>query len=489
MNRIIKHILIATVYAVAGTFITGMYIYMAHLQDRPDLFSWHKVMLEAQYSDENSEVTTFGAYRALEDRVFKELDNEVYLDSDKPDWHLLNRFSRSSLSDPESRQVNWNRSFELTVDKPKAKALLLHGLSDSPYSLRAMAEKLHSQGVWVVGLRIPGHGTAPSGLVKATWHDFAAATRLAINYLNDKEDEGIPFYIVGYSNGAALAVEYSLAVLEGEASPLPDKLLLISPAIGVAEVAKYAVWQSRLAAITGLEKFAWNSIQPEFDPYKYNSFAVNAGDQMFQLTQAISARISRLDTASGVQGFPPILAFQSVVDATVIPTALIDKLFSRLAVGDHELVLFDIDRRSEVEPFLKSDPEQMTRVLMGEQKLNFSVSLMTNKNSGTKEMHVEQKAALSSDVYTQASTLTWPNGVFALSHVSLPFPDDDPLYGSNVDKDINSLQLGVVEFRGENGLLTVPQNQLTRLRFNPFYPYLEQRTLNFFGFQTTIIGD
>ncbi len=245
-------------------------------------------------------------------------------------------------------------------------------------------------------------------------------------------------------------------------------------------MAKYAVWQSRLAAITGLEKLAWDSIQPEFDPYKYNSFAVNAGDQIFQLTEAISERINRLDSGNGVQGFPSVLAFQSVVDATVIPSALVDRFLSKLAPRGHELVLFDFNRRSEVEPFLKSDPEQMSRALMGEQKLSFSVSLVTNKGSATNEIHILNKMALSDVISTASSDLSWPKGVFALSHASLSFPDNDPLYGDNVDKNDKGLQLGMVGFRGENGLLTVPQDQLTRLRFNPFYPYLEQRALLFF---------
>ena len=57
--------------------------------------------------------------------------------------------------------------------------LLLHGMSDAPYSLRALGEALHARGFHVLGLRLPGHGTAPSGLVTATWEDMAAAVALA----------------------------------------------------------------------------------------------------------------------------------------------------------------------------------------------------------------------------------------------------------------------------------------------------------------------
>jgi alpha-beta hydrolase superfamily lysophospholipase len=49
--------------------------------------------------------------------------------------------------------------------------LLLHGLTDSPYSMRALAELFAARGWYVVGLRLPGHGTAPAALTRVTWQD------------------------------------------------------------------------------------------------------------------------------------------------------------------------------------------------------------------------------------------------------------------------------------------------------------------------------
>jgi alpha-beta hydrolase superfamily lysophospholipase len=95
----------------------------------------------------------------------------------------FNRFAAGSEADPTKERPNWNRSFELPAQHPRGGALLLHGLSDSPYSLRALAQHLHRRGYWVVGLRLPGHGTAPSGLVSATWEDFAAAARIGARHV------------------------------------------------------------------------------------------------------------------------------------------------------------------------------------------------------------------------------------------------------------------------------------------------------------------
>ena len=58
----------------------------------------------------------------------------------------------------------------------------------------------------------------------------------------------------------------------------------------------------------------------------------------------------------------------------------------------------------------------------------------------------------------------------------MPFPPDDPIYGSQPDpENLFGVQLGTLEPRGERGLLAVSTDQLTRLRSNPFFSYIEQR--------------
>ena len=57
---------------------------------------------------------------------------------------------------------------------PRGGVLLLHGLTDSPYSLRSLGTVLVADGWRVVGLRLPGHGTAPSGLLRFEPDDLRA---------------------------------------------------------------------------------------------------------------------------------------------------------------------------------------------------------------------------------------------------------------------------------------------------------------------------
>jgi hypothetical protein len=74
--------------------------------------------------------------------------------------------------------------------------------------------------------------------------------------------------------------------------------------------------------------------------------------------------------------------------------------------------------------------------------------------------------------------ISYPSGIFSLSHLAIPIPMDDPLYGLTPDpktRDDYGFNLGAMAARGERGVLVVDQDFLTRLPSNPFFPYLLQR--------------
>jgi alpha-beta hydrolase superfamily lysophospholipase len=477
--RVLKHLLLAVAYGLLGSFIVivGAYVYMQ--ENRPDLKVWHRAELDAEFHA-GLEINAIDDYLQLEDELFAQLDRQVYEQIDATDRRQINRYSSGSLTDPGGYPHNWNRTFVLSHDEPVAGAVLLHGLSDSPYSLRALGELMHDRQFEVIGLRLPGHGTAPAGLDNVSWHDFVAAVRIAVTNMRARLGPDRPLYLVGYSNGAALAVDYSLAVLEGEDLPPADGLVLLSPAIQAPGVAAYAIWQARFSKLSGLEKLGWTDIQPEFDPYKYNSFTVNAGDQIYQLTQNIASRIQRLSGPQGVEDFPKTIAFQSVVDATIKPSTLVDALFMKLAPGGHELVLFDVNRHTDAEPLLRADPEILTDSLLGQSKLPFTLTLVTNERLDSDRVVAWTKPAGATTASAENIELAWPGGLFSLSHVAIPFPPDDPVYGGVPQAGTGTgITLGSITIRGERNLLQIPDNYFLRLRYNPFFAYLSDRVLAF----------
>ena len=116
--------------------------------------------------------------------------------------------------------------------------LLVHGLSDSPYSLRRLGERLHSEGYTVIWLRVPGHGTTPHALAEVCWDDWTEAVKIAVRGLRSKLPDNLPLFLAGYSNGGALSVHYTLSALDDETLPKVAAIVLISPMIGINPLAK-----------------------------------------------------------------------------------------------------------------------------------------------------------------------------------------------------------------------------------------------------------
>lgn len=479
LRRLLKQALSIVLYGAIGVFLTLIVVFVLYLNGEEDLSVWHLADLDEEFTADSG-ITTFKEYLALEDRLFKQLDEEVRGKLSNHQKTLVNRFHKGSLSDPERWPQNWNRSYEMPVRQPGAGVLLLHGMSDSPYSLHNLAERLHKAGVYVVGLRIPGHGTAPSGLTRVTWQDMDAAVHVAVQHLAVKA-QGQPLHIVGYSNGGALAVNYALSAASDPALPQIASLALISPEIGLPKVAALAVWQARLGIWLGLDKLAWNSLLPEYDPYKYGSFAVNAGDVAYRLTREIQRRISELDKIGKLGNIPPILAFSSIVDATVTAPALVEGLFNRIPQGGHELVLFNINTRAEIESLMKWSPSKMLAALQKNPGNTYILSLVTNKDGIDREVIYARKAPGADESVDTDLGLSWPDDIYSLTHVALPFPPDDPLYGESSNSNSPGIHLGDIAMRGERGVLHIPPGEMLRLRWNPFYSFLEEKILESFN--------
>jgi hypothetical protein len=306
---------------------------------------------------------------------------------------------------------------------------------------------------------------------------MAAAVEIAMAHLVSKVN-GRPVHIVGYSAGAGLALNFALDALDASTSPVPASLVLISPAIGIHSAAALAVWSDRISRVPGLAGLRWSQIQPEFDPYKYNSFATNGGTQVHNLTRAVARRVREHAESGSVDNFPPTLVFKSTVDATVTNEALIDRLLARLPPNRNALVLFDINRSAVKSKLMISDPGPFTARLMNDPSLPFAVELITNENPESNMVVSRRKRANSNTVSADEPLgIAWPRGVISLSHVALPFPPDDPLYGRGPPTDDDVVFLGQMAIQGERGLLKIPTDWLLRLRHNPFYPVLESRLL------------
>jgi len=467
MTTVLRQIFLFVLYGVIGVLLAAIAGAAFYLETRDDLQIWHTVDLKNEYRAD-LDLENFAEYMVLETALFDELEKKVVDRVEPGGANFLNRYARGSISSIEHWAQDWNRSFELVVDAPRAGAVMLHGMSDSPYSMRSMAERLHQQGVHVVAVRFPGHGTAPSSLTKATWEDMAGATHLAARYLAAKLD-GAPLFVFGYSTGGSLAVELSLSAMDDDSLPLPDGLVLFSPAMGLTPLAALTPWQDRLGRLLGFEKFAWNTLEPEYDPFKYRSFPLNAAIQVWRLSNHVDAKLAGFAEAGRLGQMPPVLTFQSVVDSTVSAEALLNSLYARLPEGGHRIVAYDLNRTAGIEALMASDPSPVLNRLLEDESLKFDFSVVTN--AGVADDRIMLKPGKHSARGECLLNVQWPRSTYSLAHVALPFAPDDPLYGGPDARPYPGIQIGNVALRGESSALRISPGGLLRQSWNPFFDF------------------
>ena len=418
------------------------------------------------------------AYLKAEDALFRDVRAEVVDKLEPESRNASNRYFAGSPIYPGNFKQDWNRSYVLEPDGPPIGAVvLLHGLTDAPYSLRHIARRYRDRGFVAVGIRLPGHGTVPAALTDIEWEDWDAATRLAVREARRRAGPSTPLHIVGFSNGGALAVKYALDAMADSRLAQADRLILVSPMIGITSFARFAGLAGLPAMFPAFAKAAWLGILPEFNPFKYNSFPVNGAVQSHRLTVALQDRLARAAREDRLQRMPPILTFQSVVDFTVSTRAVIASLYALLPANGSELVLFDLNRAAKISSeLLRSASETVLTRILADPPRTFRTTIIANVADDRQEVQERVIEAGATTEQVRDLGLAFPPGLFSLSHVALPFPMYDALYGLQPDEAENfGVNLGAIAPRGERGVLIVDLDALVRVSSNPFFPYILER--------------
>lgn len=465
---------IGMVVGIVLIVLLAVRVYLS--QQGPELHLWHTWRAD-EMSVREMDNADFARYIARENAIFADLDNAVTAKTEGEERTPLNRYYRQSLVWPGQFTPDANRSFVLMpAGKPRGAVVLLHGLTDSPYSVRRLAVNYQQHGFVAVVPRLPGHGTAPGALTDVDWEMWLAATRLAVREATRLAGEAAPLHLVGYSNGGALAMKYALDALDAPALRKPQQVILLSPMIGVTAFARFAGFAGLPALLPAFAKAAWLNISPEYNPYKYNSFPVNAARQSWLLTKALQEQISREARENRLANLPPILAFQSVMDSTVSTRAVVTGLFDQLPANGSELVVFDINQAASFRPLFKPSSWTATSALLQVAKRRYGVTIITNADAHSFSTVAKITPAGSTRETVVPLAQAWPQDVYSLSHVAVPFPPDDDLYGREPRvKNRYGISLGTIALWGETSVLSVGKEALMRVTSNPFYDYMQGR--------------
>jgi alpha-beta hydrolase superfamily lysophospholipase len=476
-SRIVKLLKLLTVLIVlVGVGLLGIRTY--DVQRSPALSVWHTYVPHDLKAGDIAD-TDWDGYLKAEQALFDEVRTKV-TDRIEPEERVPgNRHFSGSPIYPGHFATDWNRSYALEpAGAPVGAVVLLHGLTDSPYSLRHIARLYRDRGFVAIAIRLPAHGTVPAALSDVEWEAWSEATRLAVREARRRIGPSLPLHMVGFSNGGALAVKYALDAIDDSTLSRPDRLVLLSPMVGITAFARFAGVFGWPAIFPAFANAAWLSVVPEFNPFKYNSFPINGARQSSLLTRALQQQLVRLAREDRLMGLAPILTFQSVVDFTVSTRAIITALYGNLPANGSELVLFDVNRNAMLSPLLRANFENALVRLLPNPPRNYRMTIITNASANASEVVERVTEAGATTEQVRALGLFYPREVFSLSHVAIPFPMNDALYGmrpdSTTDEDFG-VNLGSMAARGEVGLLIVSLESLSRASSNPFFPYLVER--------------
>src|SRR5262249_48597015 len=153
MAKIIKVLKWAGV-VVALAVLTLLSLRIYDVQRGPPLARWHTYVPHELRAKE-IDAADWGRYLAEEDRIFHAVRAEVSQKLDGDDRIPITRYFEGSPVSPAHFTQDFNRSYVLEPDGPPVgAAVLLHGLTDAPYSQRHIARAYRDHGFVAVVIRM-----------------------------------------------------------------------------------------------------------------------------------------------------------------------------------------------------------------------------------------------------------------------------------------------------------------------------------------------
>ncbi|RLD40344.1 MAG: hypothetical protein DRI86_15435 [Bacteroidetes bacterium] len=441
-----------------------------------DLMAWNTIKPEPELLLNNS-YSSFKEFVKADQEYIK--TNFQKIETSK--LGNFNKYNPKGISYPLRDGNNYNASFILDPGKNNTKGIIVltHGLSDSPYHIYNLGQYFLKKGYYVFGLRMPGHGTLPSGLLNVTWQDWYKAVEWSMKTASElaKSRNNIPVSMGGFSTGGSLSIHYCLKAATDNSLEMPEKVFLFSPAAGVSELGVIGAWHKSLSWINYFKKFAWLDILPEYDPAKYMSFTKNAGRQVFLLCEEnkiISEKIKEKNLASKL---PSFISFESWVDATVNIDDLVD-LYSTVGDVDDLLVIFDVNHKYD--PFMRNSVINNSPKNINLEKNNdFSIHIITNKTDSLGNNHIPEVGIFplvngnyGDEIFSDTITVKWPDNYYAISHICVPIAPNNKLYGK--ESFLNKLQI-----HGERQVLLITSEDIDRIRYNPFFELMKKELNKF----------
>jgi carboxylesterase len=184
-------------------------------------------------------------------------------------------------------------------------ALVLHGFTGNPQSMRGLAEALAAAGLTVELPLLPGHGTDVADMVDTGWEDWSAAAEEAYRKLAARCES---VAVVGLSMGGTLSVW--LAERHHEIAGL----VLVNPLIEPPDADTVAFIGSLIDGGDELAPGVGSDIaQPGAVESAYAELPLRAAQSLFAAAAEVAAGLASVSC--------PVLLFSSTQDHVVAPVS------------------------------------------------------------------------------------------------------------------------------------------------------------------------
>jgi hypothetical protein len=136
-------------------------------------------------------------------------------------------------------------------------------------------------------------------------------------------------------------------------------------------------------------------------------------------------------------------------------------------------MIFDINQAANLRALFRPALYSAVNDLLPAAPRHYATTVITNASPTTYEVVARITHADQTNEVTRPLHLAWPQDMYSLSHIAVPFPLTDSLYGREpTEKNRYGISLGTISLRGETSSLTVGLDTLMRNTSNPFFTYM-----------------